>query len=154
MFNQRGRTPVDDAQISELLTIVNSLNEQAGPDAHNRERFLEAVLCWLLKDTKRAIELWQSLSRDTEYQDTSRVVRWLLATDMSGSPRQFRGRVEERGENIWRIRVEGIDRPIRVSAHDFPNDDLAHGRELRGFGIAFNYIGPSAEPLSRPRRRR
>ena len=154
MFNQRGRTPMHDAQISELLTIVNSLNEQAGADAHNRERFLEAVLCWLLKDTKRAIELWQSLSRDTEYQDTSRVVRWLVATDESGSPRQFRGRVEEQGENIWRIRVEGIDRPIRVSARDFPNDVLAHGRELRGFGIAFNYIGPSAEPLSRPRRRR
>ena len=154
MFNQRGRTPVDNVQISELLTIVKSLNEQAGPDAHNRERFLEAVLCWLLKDTKRAIELWQSLSRDTEYQDTSRVVRWLVATDESGSPRQFRGRVEERGENIWRIRVEDIDRPIRVSARDFPNDVLAHGRELRGFGIAFNYIGPSAEPLSRPRRRR
>ena len=155
MFNQRGRTPVDTGQIFELHTIVNSLNEQAGPDAHNRERFLEAVLCWLLKDMNRAIDLWQSLSRDTEYQDRSRVVRWLVATDESGSPRQFRGRVEERGENSWRIRVEDIDRLIRVSARDFPNDVLAHGREMRNFGIAFNYIGPSADPiLSRPRRSR
>ena len=154
MFNQRGLTPVDTDLIFELRDIVSTLNERAGADARNRERFLEAVLCWLLKDANRAIEIWQSLSRDSEYEDPARVVRWLVETDESGSPRQFRGRVESSGENIWRVRVEGIDRPISVRMHDFPNDDLAHGRELRGFGIAFNYIRPIADPLSRPRRRR
>ena len=153
MFNQRGRTPVDPDLIFELREIVSALNEQAGADARNRERFLEAVLCWLLKDTNAAIEIWQSLSRDTEYEDPARVVRWLVETDENGSPRQFRGRVEARRENNWRVRVEGIGRLILVRMHDFPNDDLAHGRELRGFGIAFNYIGPIADPL-RPRRRR
>ena len=152
MFNQRGRTPVDTAQTFELRELVNALNEQAGADARNRERFLEAVLCWCLKDTNRAIEIWQSLSRDTEYEDRSRVVRWLVDTDENGSPCQFRGRVEKRGENDW-VRVEGIERPIRVLARDFPNEYLAHGRELRNFGIAFNYIGPIADPLSRPVRR-
>ncbi len=154
MFNQRGCTPVDTDLIFQLRDIVSALNEQAGADARNRERFLEAVLCWLLKDTNRAIEIWQSLSRDTEYEDRARVVRWLVETDENGSPRQFRGRVEARSENNWRVRVEGIGRPISVRMHDFPDDDLAHGRELRGFGIAFNYIGPIADPLSRPRRRR
>ena len=153
MFNQRGRTPVDTDRTFDLHAIVSALNEQAGADARDRERFLEAVLCWLLNDTNRAIEIWRSLSHDTEYEDRSRVVRWLVVTDESGTPRQFRGRVEKRGENDWRVRVEGIDRPIRVSGRDFPNDDLAHGRELRNFGIAFNYIGPSADPLSRPVRR-
>ena len=153
MFNQRGRTPVDPDLIFELREIVSALNEQAGADARNRERFLEAVLCWLLKDTNAAIEIWQSLSRDTEYEDPARVGRWLVETDENGSPRQFRGRVEARRNN-WQVRVEGIERPISLLAYDFPNDDLAPGRELRGFGIAFNYIGPIADPLSRPRRRR
>lgn len=153
MFNQRGHTPVDISQIFELRTIVNALNERAGADARNRERFLEAVLCWLLEDANRAIDIWRSLSHDTEYEDRSRVVRWLVTTDESGSPRQFRGRVEKRGESDW-IRVEGIERPIRILSRDFPNEDLSHGRELRGFGIAFNYIGPIADPLSRSRRRR
>ena len=154
MFNQRGLTPVDTQQILELRNIVGFLNEQAGVDAHNRERFLEAVLYWLLNDTNHAIDLWRSLSNDTAYEDRSRVVRWLVTTDEKGSPRKFRGRVEKRGETYW-IRVEGIEKPIRVLARDFPNDDLSHGRELRDFGIAFNYIGPIADPLlSRPRRRR
>ena len=150
MFNERSRTPADRHQILDMYEIVISLNEQAGVNARNRERFLEAVLCWLLKDTSRAIDIWQSLERDTEYEDRSRVVKWLVVTDESGSPRQFRGRVEARGKNDWWVRVEGIDRPIRMRLREFPKDDLAHGRELRNFGIAFNYIGPIADPLSRP----
>ncbi len=154
MFNQRGRTPADQSQIFDLREIVSALNEQAGSDAHNRERFLEAVLCWLIEDTNHAMEIWRSLSHDTEYEDRSRVIRWLVDTDESGSPRQFRGRIEARGENDWRVRVEGIETPIRVPVREFPNEDFAHGRELRNFGIAFNYIGPIADPLSRLGRRR
>ena len=149
MFNQRGRTPVETDTCFFLREVVSALNEQAGADARNRERFLEAVLSWLLKDANRASEIWRSLSQDTEYEDRSRVVRWLVATDESGGPRQFRGRVERRGEDDWWIRVEGVARVIKVLARDFPNDALAQGRELRGFGIAFNYIGPIADPLSR-----
>ena len=153
MFNSRGRTPVDRGQARDLCEIVSVLNEQSGADARSRERFLEAVLCWLLDDTNRAMEIWRSLSDDTAYQDRSRVVRWLVATAESGSPRKFRGRVHKKGEGNWWILVEGIARSIRLLERDFPNDDLAPGRELRDFGIAFNYIGPIADPLSRPVRR-
>ena len=146
MFNRRGRTPVDQHLLFDLHGIVSSLNEQGGADARNRDRFLEAVLSWLLRDTSRAIEIWRSLSDDTEYEDPSRVVRWLVMTDKHGAPCQFRGRVEIIGGNFW-VRVTGIDRPIKLLSREFPSDDLARGRELREFGIAFSYIGPIADPL-------
>ena len=149
MLYQRGRTPSRLEHVHELLSIVSFLNDQSGMDARNRERYLEAVLCWLAKDTTRAIEVWRSLSRDTEYEDRSRVVRWLIDTDEAGAPRRFRGRVEQRGEHDWHIRVEGIDKPIVALPRDFSSDDLSRGRELRDFGVAFNYIGPIADPLSR-----
>ncbi len=149
MFRQRGRTPSELDQILELRMIVNTLNEQAGVYAGNRERYLEAVLCWLANDTNRALEIWRSLSRDTEYEDKSRVVRWLVTTNSNGSPIEFRGRVEKKRDNDWRLRVDNIDKPIAMLVRDFSNEDLSHGRELRGFGIAFNYIGPIADPLSR-----
>ncbi len=151
MFDHRGRTPVGPGQLTELLKVVSDLNGRAGADARNRERFLEAVLCWLLDDTKRAFELWRSLSHDTDYEDRSRVRRWLVQTDASGFPRRFRGRVELTGEDNWRVRAEGIGRPILLRRQDFPNDELAHGRELREFGIAFNYTGPIAHPVSHSR---
>ena len=153
LFNERGRTPVDKMLLMDLHKIVSALNEQGGRDARTRERFLEAVLSWLLQDTNRAIEIWRSLEYDTKYTDSSRPRRWLVVTDEHGSPSQFRGRVEKRGENYW-VRVERIERPVRILTHQFPNDELDHGRELRGFGIAFNYIGPIADPVSRPIRKR
>ena len=151
MFDHRGRTPVDPGQLTELLKVVSDLNGRAGADARNRERFLEAVLCWLLGDTKGAFELWQSLSHDTDYEDRSRVRRWLVQTDTNGFPHRFRGWVEARGEDKWRVRVEGVRMSILLQKQDFPNDDLAQGRELRAFGIAFSYNGPIAHPVSLPR---
>ena len=78
MFNQRGRTPAQRDPMIDLREIVSALNERAGADARNRERFLEAVLSWLLEDANQASEVWRSLSQDTEYEDRSRVVRWLV----------------------------------------------------------------------------
>ena len=162
LLRRRGGTPVREVALQELLGIVSDLNQRAGSHARSRERFLEAVLSWLLKDTSRAIDIWDSLSDDTKYQDSSRVIRWLVMTDKSGATRQFRGRLEresravptfhQKNRTYW-VRVEEIGRSIPLLAHEFPNDDLDHGRELR-FGISFNYIGPLAEPLSRPMRRR
>ena len=154
MFRQRGKTPPGEQSISRLFRTVSALNESGGADARIRERYLEAVLSWLLRDTKHASSLWQSLSDDTDYQDRHRTVRWHLVSDEQGEPRRFRGRVEV-SDVKHTVRVEEMEQSIALSLHDFPSDEIRHGRELRDFGIAFNYIGPIADPLSRhsPRRR-
>ncbi|MDE0270722.1 MAG: hypothetical protein OXP11_05895 [Gammaproteobacteria bacterium] len=154
LFAQRGRTPMQRDTVQELRNVVSDLNCQAEMHARNRERFLEAVLCWILGDMSEAYGIWRSLSQETQYEDRSRVVRWLIASNEDGNPREFRGRVERKGESDWRVRVEEPASLIAIRAHDFPGEDLAHGRTVRGFGIAFNYIGPIADPLSRGVRRR
>ena len=152
---ERGRTPAGFDRLAELLSIVRGLNERSGVTARNQERYLDAVLSWLTKDFSRAFEIWRSLSRDTEYEDRSRVIRRLLMTGEDGSPIRFRGRVEgSKGTDDWRVRVETLNVPIALLAHEFRNEDLAHGRELRDFGIAFNYVGPIADSLTRPVGRR
>jgi len=59
-----------------------------------------------------------------------------------------------KGGADWRVRVEGLNTSISLLAHEFADQDLAHGRELRNFGIAFNYVGPIADPLTRTVTRR
>ena len=140
--------------VQELRNVVSDLNCQAEMHARNRERFLEAVLCWILGDMSEAYGIWRSLSQETQYEDRSRVVRWLIESNEDGNPRELRGRVERKGESDWRVRVDEPASLIAIRAHDFPGEDLAHGRTVRGFGIAFNYIGPIADPLSRGVRRR
>ena len=154
MFRPRGRTPAGEKYLFELRQTVSMLNGAGSADARIRERYLEALLSWLLNDVNYAFDLWRSLSDDTDYQDPHRTVRWHLVTDEQGSPRRYRGRVEVSGAN-HKMQVEGVERPISLSLRDFPSDEIEHGRELRDFGIAFNYIGPIADPLGRhsPRRR-
>ena len=154
LFEQRGRTPVRRDVVQELLSIVSDLNAQAELHARSNERFLEAVLYWLLGDMNQANRTWRSLSQETEYEDRARVIRWLLASGEEGKPREFRGRVERKGESDWRVRVEDLGTLVAIRAQDFPSEDLAHGRTIRGFGVAFNYIGPIADPLLRGVRRR
>ena len=83
---ERGRTPADPADIQELLGIVRHLNDLTGVAWRNRERYLEAVLAWLAKDVASALDVWRLLSRDSEFEDRSRVVRRLVATDAAGVP--------------------------------------------------------------------
>lgn len=146
----RGPTPSQDADINQLRSIVSGINERAGFEARSSERYLEAVLAWLAKDFSRAIALWNSLSRDTEFEDRTRVVRRLVASDPTGVPLRFRGRVEgAKGQSDWKVKVDGLNTSISLLAHEFSDHDLAHNRELRDFGIAFNYVGPIADPLTR-----
>lgn len=148
MFGPRGRTPAGEKYLFELHQTVSALNESGQVDARIRERYLEALLSWLLNDVNHTIDLWRSLSDDTNYQDQHRTVRWHLVTDEQGAPRRYRGRVEVSGGN-HKVRVEGVERPISLSLRNFLSDEIEHGRELRDFGIAFNYIGPIVDPLGR-----
>ncbi|MEY2167680.1 MULTISPECIES: hypothetical protein [unclassified Rhodanobacter] len=151
---ERGSVPANPERAHELLEIVRRLNELLGSSTRNQERYLEAVLTWIVGDAVAAVEMWKSLSRDTEYEDRSRVVRRLVLSDESGSPKRFGGRVEGVGQSGWKVRVTGLNASVSLLEHDFPGEQLAPGRELQEFGIAFNYVGPIADPLVRPARRR
>lgn len=64
---------------------------------------------------------------------------------------RYRGRVEgAKSGDGWKVRVDGISWTVSLLGHEFREEDLAPGRELRDFGIAFNYVGPVIDPLKRP----
>ena len=106
----------------------------------------------MIGDEKDAVRMFRELSRATEYQDSSRVVRRHVIADANGEPCSFSGRVErQRSEGHWIVRVDELRQTIDLLGRDFPNEDIAYGRSLRGFAIAFNYIGPIADPIGRRR---
>lgn len=155
LSGQRGPTPGEPGQVADLLTIATGINERAGLDKRNSDRYLEAVLGWMSRDFHRSSEIWRALSRDSEYEDRARVVRRLVASGADGLPLRFRGRVEGvRGGTEWKVRIEGLNTTVNLLVHEFADQDLAHGRELRDFGVAFNYVGPIADPLTRSGARR
>ena len=144
--------PVDQETRRNLLRTVQALNQAGDGAARHVTEYLEAVLTWMVGDDRNATQMFRELSRATEYQDPSRVVRRHVIADTDGESCSFSGRVErQRSEGHWIVRVDDLRQTIDLLGRDFPHEDIAYGRSLSGFAIAFNYIGPIADPIGRRR---
>ena len=148
--SQRQPLPAADQARRLLLGVVTKLNEACGENPKNMVRYLAAALTWVVGGERTAAEMFRELARDTEYEDPRRVVQHHFIADQFGHVQKFEGRVEDEPHSgTCRVRLEGRLRQIvRLRTTDFPQDDIAYGRQVRGFGVAFNFIGPIATPIT------
>jgi hypothetical protein len=149
LFRQeRGALPFGDKDRRKILSIVESINGLASLGSDNQMLYLQAVFSWLLGDEKGADETWGKLSSETEYLDPKRPFRRHILTGQNGQASIFSGRIESGADPYW-LRVEDLGRRIRLLGRDFSNDSPSYGRQIPSFAIAFNYIGPIADPIIR-----
>ena len=144
--------PVSESDLRSILEIVELLANMEGALGDPRTEYLRAVLLWRLQQQNAAREIWHSLSQDTAFNDPRRVVRHHLWSDGDGKPRVFHGRVvrDDLGRGRARVQVEELRQEIELLQRDFPDIELRRGASvLGGFNIAFNFIGPIADPLGR-----
>jgi len=145
---ERRAIPASTETRQAVLRTLQALRDLGVSERDHGLVYLEAVLSWLGADENLAIRMWRDLSRETEFSDSRRVVRRLILTDDSGRPRSFEGRVEAETEpgrfSLW---VEPLGRRVQGLGRDFPGLELSYGRTVPRFGVAFNYIGPIADPL-------
>jgi hypothetical protein len=115
-------------------------------------RYLRAVTKWLEGNERASKDLWAALASDTEFADFQRVSARHLLADENGAPIMYRGVVEKQlGVGRFQVRVDGLG-VIDLLAKYFPNVEIALGRTVPNFHIAFNYRGPLADPLGNVRR--
>lgn len=127
---------------------MRDLNRSSAQAARHGTRYLEAVLAWTLRDVQAAVPLFRELGQETEYEDPSRIVRRHIISGPDLKPVRFEGRIErERSDGHWVLRVDALNQLIDVLSRDFPREELGYGRPLKGFAIAFNFIGPIADPI-------
>lgn len=147
---ERQPLPVDDNMRRDFLRIVRTLNYASGEASRYIARYLEAVLTWLTDDERYAMQIFREIERETDYEFPGRVIKRHVITDLHKKPVRFEGRVErERGEGRWIVRVNNLNREVSLLSRDFPDEDVAYGRTIRDFGVAFNFIGPIADPIRR-----
>ena len=145
---ERGAIPATSESRRAVLQTLRALRDLGVSERDHGLVYLEAVLSWLGADENLAIRMWRDLSRDTEFSDSRRVVRRLILTDDSGKPRAFEGRIGAETEpGRFSLLVEPLSRRVQGLGRDFPGLELAYGRTIPRFGVAFNYIGPIADPL-------
>ena len=145
------RQPLPTGEVRRhLLDIVRYLNRAAGESSKYGTRYLEAVLTWLTEDYISAREIFRHLDHETDNVYRRRIFKRHVVTDSSGMPISFSGRIERRlGEGRWLLRVSDMGQTISLLENDFPREDIEYGRSLLSFGIAFNFIGPIADPIRR-----
>ena len=141
--------PTGDKRL-RMLEIVRGLNQVAGQAAPYSTRYLEAVLTWLSEDYHSADDIFRSLSVDTDLEFRGRVNKRHLISNPDGSTRIFQGRIEtRRGGGNEGIRIEELNRRVAIRSSDFPHQEIVYGRTIGGFAVAFNFIGPIADPIIR-----
>ncbi|SEK73244.1 hypothetical protein SAMN05444354_102193 [Stigmatella aurantiaca] len=150
LHGERRPLPSESKNRTDILESVRELNRAADEGARFVFRYLEATLTWIGGDVDRAVDLWRALERETEYEDASRMMRRLFIANANGKPVLYRGRLEkQRSKGHWQLRVEGLHGYVNLAEREFRNEDLQPGREIKGFAIAFNYLGPIADLASR-----
>lgn len=149
---ERQPLPHDDDAIERVLELLDSIENVEGSFGDPRLVYLAAVLQWRKGMAHKARQIWSDLSRETDYSDSRRLKRYNIWTDANRKPQVFNGRiVQESGlKGNFRVQVEEINREINLRGYDFPQQELRQGADISGgFFIAFNFIGPIAEPLRR-----
>jgi hypothetical protein len=149
---ERSPLPEQEDRVQEILSLLDVLGDLEGALGDPRTQYLRAVLMWRLRREHGAREVWSSLSRETAFSDPRRVVRHHVWTESGGQPRLFHGRVtsEALGSGRARVQVDELRQEVELLQRDFPGVELRRGSTVSGgFHIAFNFIGPVADP---PRR--
>jgi hypothetical protein len=147
---ERMPLPTDGEARRELLSLVRAVNTAAGVGSDNALRYLEAVFEWLIGDERHAQDIWRDLARETDFLDPRRVIRRHTLATEDGSPQVFSGRIESEPESgRFTVRVDNLNRRVQLLSRDFLGFELGYGQSVPRFGIAFNYIGPIADPISR-----
>lgn len=149
---ERSPLPEQEETIREILTFLDALADLEGMSGDARMQYLRAVLMWRLRQEHSAREVWKLLSQETAFSDPRRVIRHHVWTEAGARPKLFHGRItsSQLHQGRARVRVDEIHQEVDLLQRDFRDLELRRGSAvLGGFHIAFNFIGPVADP---PRR--
>lgn len=144
--------PEPEDALEDILAVLDDLSNLEGASGDARTEYLRAVVMWRLRRGHGAEEVWKLLSQETAFSDPRRVVRHHVWTHLAGQARLFHGRVVKSNVDRGRARVavEEIRQDVELLQRDFPGVELRRGASIPGgFHIAFNFIGPVADPPAR-----
>ena len=150
LFGERQTVGFDQQDWQYALRLIMELFESEGQYPVALLKFLQSLATFHLGWIDNALALFRELEQVTDYVlGRRRIIRSYLASTPSGEPAVFHGTV------AWidneQRRGQAYVEELRCRIPMFPIE-FARGRELRQgdpigrFHIAFNFIGPMADP--------
>jgi hypothetical protein len=148
---ERSTIPLNLEKLRECLDILLALEQVGDSQRPVLLMFLRALIVFHLGDVDQAIDLFRLVESESyQIRGRWRIIRSYIVSLPSGAPRKFHGNVawasEERGRG--EVYVEELRRKIQFIPREFGRGNLIRGESLGEFHIAFNFLGPLAEPVT------
>ncbi len=149
--SERLTLPFNESEWAYTLQLIRDLRAL---DSYRDLTFalLEAIALFHVDLVAESLQLFREVERQSEIlRGLRRIQRFFIAAEPGGAQRVFQGNVRwvdqegRRGE----VFVEQLRRAIPFRPMDFGRPHIRRGESLGDFHIAFNFIGPIADPRTR-----
>jgi hypothetical protein len=147
---ERAVLPLNESQWVECLGLLDSLQEAGESYRATTLAFVRGLALFHLASYGESIEIFRDVERDSDLvRGKRRIVRSYLASTASARPTKFHGTVAWIHDSLSKgeVYVEELRRKIQFIPKDFGRTDFARGDSLGDFHIAFNFLGPLADPV-------
>ena len=149
--DERVVLPFRDDEWGYTLQLIRELRAL---DSHRdlTLSLLEAIALFHMDRFPAALNLFREVEAESyRVPGRRRIFRSFLASEAGGNPKAYHGtvrHVEPRGHRA-QVFVDEIGQHLTFLPADFGRPDIRQGDSLGEFHIAFNFIGPIADPLAR-----
>ncbi len=133
-----------------FLRIVTALVDSGESSRDTTLGFFRGLALFQLERLGEAIEVFRDVERESSsIRSRRRVVRNYVASTPEGRPRVFQGTVSsvDRRGRKGELYVDELRRSIQFLLADFRMTDAEIGENPGDFHIAFNFLGPLADPV-------
>ena len=160
-LSKTGQRPFESERVPlafqehDWLYCLQLINTLKGLESLNRGpalSFLQAIAQFHLGRISEAIQLFREVENESfMVSSRRRILRSFLASEPSGRPSKFHGTVRSAqvGGRRGQVFVEELRQNVTFLPVDFGRPEVRRGDSLGEFHIAFNFIGPIADPLER-----
>ena len=148
--SERLAVPLGPSEWAECLSLVEAIEATGESNRPLVVAFVRGLAFFHLGRLELAFQTFKELNRESErVMGRRRVVRSYIASTPAGQPQKFHGTVAWVGADGAKgsVHVEELRRQIDFRPHDFGKPDITPRASLGEFHIAFNFVGPIADPL-------
>jgi len=142
--------PLKEVQWRHCLEILLELEATGQSHRPIFLAFLHGLALFHIGHVSQSLEVFRDVEHESDkVHGRRRIIRSYLTSTPTGHPQKFHGDVHwlassgARGE----VYVEEIRHKILFLPQDFRRPDIAFGDTLGEFHIAFNFLGPIADPV-------
>lgn len=150
-FSERQIVSFNENDWKYLLGIITDLMNINDFSTNPSLMYLKGLATFHLNHIAPALSIFRDLARESDYLiGRRRIIRSYLASTEDGHPMRFSGTVDFVHENGSKgdLYIENLRHKISFLPRDFNRLDIKKHETINEFHLAFNFIGPIADPTN------